>query len=109
MEKQQKIGTDPINILEWLRTECERGDFEMYSPAKGDLGRYTNLVTQIRKKDNTIGSSDVLIIAQSMVDKKCSAFLTFDSVLIQSRGLKEVIKEHVKDRRRYVISEEYSD
>jgi len=64
------------------------------------------MVNQIKREERGIGATDVLIVAYSIVDRWCRGLLTFDQNLINSRGLKDLVSKHVKDRKGYIISDE---
>jgi len=73
---------------------------------KQHLGRYADLVNKIRTADPYIDSTDVLVVAHSMVDKECRGLLTFDGQVITSMGLKGVINQHLKDRKSFKITDD---
>jgi len=66
---------------------------------KRRLGRFTDLVNQLKKAEYLAGSTDVLIAAQSMADRECRGLLTFEDRLIHSMSLKDIIRTSVRDRK----------
>ena len=53
-----------------------------------------------------VEATDVLIVAYSLVDRRCKGLLTFDQNLIDSRSLKELIDECAQDRKGYTITDQ---
>ncbi len=67
------------------------------------LKEFGDLMRQIRSFDSLIGTTDVILLASSMIDQKCRAFLTFDNSMIESEGLRKLIDKHVSSKRRFRI------
>lgn len=104
LEKEGELKGDPMSLLQGLWDHCKSNRFEMYYPSKEELRRYIDLVNHIRGSDRFIKPSDVLIIGQSMADKSCEFFLTFDSYLYESADLKKVIRGHTQYKKKYTIT-----
>ena len=105
LDKKDRLGTDPMNLLNELYNQCQTGRIELHRLDKRSLGRFTDLVNRIKKRDPYIEAMDVLIVAYSMIDKKCRSLLTFEGKLINSRSLKDLIFEHIQDRKGYTITD----
>lgn len=84
-------------------------DVTVYRLKREDLGRFTALVNHIKGKikgeERKIDGTDVQIVACSMVDRECRGLFTFDDKLITSKAIKDVIFDHVRNRKRYSITD----
>jgi hypothetical protein len=103
-EKEDKLRSDPMNLLQELWNRCKSNHFEMYCPSKEELRRYIDLVNRIRGTDRFIKPADALIIGQSMADKSCNFFLTFDRYLFESHDLEKVIRGHIQYKKYTITS-----
>jgi predicted nucleic acid-binding protein len=106
VDKKGELGTSPTNLLSELYTFCTHSGVELYRLDAKRLGRFTDLVNRIKKKERYIEATDVLIVAYSIVDRRCKGLLTFDQNLINSRSLKELIDECAQDRKGYTITDQ---
>jgi hypothetical protein len=69
------------------------------------LGRFVDLVSKIKSKNQRIDSNDILILACSISDKECKGLLTFDQELIYSKEIDYVVRSHVSDRKNFTITD----
>jgi hypothetical protein len=70
---------------------------------RSELRQFLKLVDDIRTAVDRIQPSDVLIVAQSMVDARCRGLLTFDGEMIDSVRLKDVIS---KNRPGFIVTDD---
>ncbi|MCD6511086.1 MAG: PIN domain-containing protein [Thaumarchaeota archaeon] len=98
-------STAGVNLedLEILKSIIEKNEFEIYRLDRGRLGRFTDLVSRL-KKDRKIDPTDVLILAYSMADKESKGLLTFDNKMIGSKIVTDVRKENLRDRKGFVVT-----
>jgi len=89
------------SFLIHLSTLIEHRTVIIYSYRR-TLEELANIVTEIRRGDNRIEINDILIVAQAMLDQECVGILTFDRLILGSKGLKRVLEEH--DRKNFQIS-----
>lgn len=68
-----------------------------------ELAQFLKLVAEIRNADDAIQPSDVLIVAQSMVDTRCRGLLTFDGEMLSSGKLTDVI---TKNRAGFIVTDD---
>jgi len=97
----------PSRLVELVKT---KKGIIIYRLDKKQLGRLTDLVSYIKgkikgAKDRGIDGTDVLILAYSIVDRECRGLVTFDEALINSKSLKDLVKDRVKDRKTYTITD----
>jgi hypothetical protein len=108
-EKFEKLGVDPTSLLCALYGLLRSGEgMALCYVERSHIGRFCDLVNRIRTKDTYLKPGDCLILAHAMSDKDCSGFLTFDGEIIRSVGLKNVIRECLRDRKKFEIANEPS-
>lgn len=90
------------DLLDFLNPS--RG-FEVFRLDRRGIGRFTDLVNMIKRKDRYIEPTDVLILAYSIADRDCRGLLTFERKLIDSKSLKDLIGKHAQDRKRFTITD----
>lgn len=105
LKKGSRVGARPDQLIWELYNELESRNLTLWLPERRHLGRITNIVNMVKRKDKHIDAMDVLIVAFSIADKECRGFLSFDRDVIQSRALKKLVEEHARDRKRFVITD----
>ena len=81
---------------------------EIYSLRKEEMKRFVDLLNRLRSRrepGHAPEPTDCMIVAYSMADKKSRGLLTFDGKLIQSRRIKDVVERHLKDRKRFEVTD----
>lgn len=95
-------------LLTDLADFIEDGKLEVCYVEAHKVGRYTDLLLKVRHEvqGEDVGSTDVLILAHCMTDIDCKGLLTFDDDILTSKGIKKVLQEHVRNRRRPIITDD---
>jgi hypothetical protein len=79
------------NLLYDFKTKLENKDLGICLMEERGLSKFLELISEIRKGDNRIGTTDLLIAAHSMVDEGCCGLLTFDGALHRSVGISAIM------------------
>jgi hypothetical protein len=96
------LGESNETLLCNLYERVKSRQFAICWVQRSDIAKFLGLVDEVRNADYQLEPSDTLIIAQSLVDAKCRGLLTFDGPMMDSVGLKNVIKKH---RPQFVVTD----
>jgi hypothetical protein len=81
---------------------------EIYSLGREEMKRFVDLLNRLRSRrepGHALEPTDCMIVAYSMADKESRGLLTFDGKLTQSRRIKDVVERHLKDRKRFEVTD----
>lgn len=96
------LGEPNETLLCNLYERVKGGEFTVCWVQGSDFEQFFKLANEIKDADYELEPSDALIIAQGLVDAKCRGLLTFDGPMMDSVGLKNVIKKH---RPQFVVTD----
>lgn len=96
---RKKNNTKNENMLYDFYNRVKQKDFGICQVEESSLSLFSNLIVEIRRKENRIHATDVLIVAQSMTDADCCGFLTFAGEFHNNVGIDAVVKSFLPDRK----------
>ena len=81
---------------------------EIYGLRREEMKRFVDLVNRLRSRHepgHAPEPTDCMIVAYSMANRESHGLLTFDGKLIQSRRVEDVVERHLKDRKRFEVTD----
>jgi len=98
-DNEKDNSTKNDNMIYDFYNMVKAKEFRICRVEKSELSLFSKLIGEISCRDYRIHATDVLIVAQGMADGDCCGLLTFEGKLHNNKGIDEVRKDTLMERK----------